>query len=242
VHTFLAHPLELTAFKETTSEIAEVASMGMELMSMEHWDVFYPNPADLKRARKNHLGHILNILAKTCVGDAFQFWLYENPEHTIAERRNKWKEIVLEFSPAGIDWTGCEEQLETGYQRILHFYVAPFYYIEYAFAQLGALALWKNFKTNPAQTIQEYKNALSLGYTKPIPVFYQTAGAKFDFSKPYVAELVGFLEQEMGKMKVAQSTEYLSKEASQKDSLSIPLRHPNKEILPSNIKNSEKEY
>ncbi len=201
VHTFLAHQLELTAFKETTSEIAEVASMGMELMSMEHWDVFYTEPDDLKRARKNHLTHILGVLAKTCVGDSFQFWLYENPEHTVEERRKKWKELFLEYSPEGIDWSGCEPYLETGYHKILHFYVVPFYYIEYAFAQLGALALWKNFKANSEKTIQYYKNALSLGYTKPIPVFYETAGVKFDFSKPYVAELVSFLEKEMDSYK-----------------------------------------
>lgn len=201
VHTFLAHQLELTAFKETTSEIAEVASMGMELMSMEHWDVFYTKPDDLKRARKNHLTHILGVLAKTCVGDSFQFWLYENPEHTVEARRKKWKELFLEYSPEGIDWSGCEPYLETGYHKILHFYVVPFYYIEYAFAQLGALALWKNFKANSGKTIQDYKNALSLGYTKPIPVFYETAGAKFDFSKPYVAELVSFLEKEMNSYK-----------------------------------------
>jgi oligoendopeptidase F len=199
VHTFLAHQLELTAFKETTSEIAEVASMGMELMSMEHWDVFYTNPDDLKRARKNHLAYTLGILAKTCVGDAFQFWLYENPNHTVEERRKKWKELFVEYSAEGIDWSGCEEYLETGYHKILHFFVVPFYYIEYAFAQLGALALWKSFKTNPAQAIEDYKKALSLGYTKPIPVFYETAGAKFDFSKQYVAGLVEFVQQEVEK-------------------------------------------
>lgn len=199
VHTFLAHQLELTAFKETTSEIAEVASMGMELMSMEHWDVFYTNPVDLKRARKNHLAYTLGILAKTCAGDAFQFWLYENPNHTVEERRKKWKELFVEYSAEGIDWSGCEEYLETGYHKILHFFVVPFYYIEYAFAQLGALALWKNFKANPATAIEGYKKALSLGYTKPIPVFYETAGAKFDFSKPYVAGLVNFVQQEIDK-------------------------------------------
>ncbi|MCW5907789.1 MAG: M3 family oligoendopeptidase [Chitinophagales bacterium] len=200
VHTFLAHPLELTAFKEVTSEIAEVASMGMELMSMEHWDVFYTNSNDLNRAKRNHLNHILGILAKTCVGDSFQFWMYQNPEHTAEERRKKWKELFLEFSADNIDWTGSEEFLETGYQKILHFYVVPLYYIEYAFAQLGALAVWKNFKANPQKAVQDYKNALSLGFTKPIPVFYETAGAKFDFSKERIAELMGFMEAEMKKL------------------------------------------
>ena len=201
IQTFLTHSLELNAFKDTPSEIAEVASMGMELMSMEHWDIFYTNADDLKRARKNHLNYILSILTRTCMGDSFQFWLYTNPDHTAQQRRDKWKELQQSFTPAAVDWTGLEELHEIGYQRILHFYEVPFYYIEYAFAQLGALAIWKNFKHNPATTVEAYKKALSLGYSRPIPVFYQTAGIEFNFSKSYVAGLISFLEEELAKLK-----------------------------------------
>jgi oligoendopeptidase F len=201
IHTFLAHKLELNMFKDVTSEIAEVASMGMELMSMEHWDMFYTNPDDLKRAKKNHLQYILSILAKTCQGDSFQHWMYTNPTHTVAERRAKWAELNARFTPDVYDWNGLEHILETSYHRILHFFVVPFYYIEYAFAQLGALGLWKNFKQDKAKAIQDYKNALSLGYTKSIPVFYETAGTKFDFSKAHISSLIEFLESEVDKLK-----------------------------------------
>lgn len=201
IHTFLAHPLELNMFKEVGSEIAEVASMGMELMSMEHWDLFYTNPDDLKRARANHLQYTLSVLTKTCLGDSFQHWMYANPNHTVEERRKKWAELNLRFNPRHVDWSDDQAAFETGYHRILHFFVVPFYYIEYAFAQLGAIALWKNFKQNPTKTVEDYKKALSLGYTKPIPVFYETAGARFDFSKEYVATLVDFVNAELDKMK-----------------------------------------
>lgn len=200
VHTFLTRDLELNTFKDTTSEIAEVASMAMELMSMEHWDIFYENEEDLKRARKNHLQYILSLLTKTCLGDSFQFWLYTNPNHTVEERRQKWVELNEKFTPADVDWTGNEDYLENSYQSILHFYVVPFYYIEYAFAQLGSLALWRNFKQDPEKAISDYKKALSLGYTKPIPVFYETAGVKFDFSKDYISSLVAFLDTELSKL------------------------------------------
>jgi oligoendopeptidase F len=203
VHTFLVHPLELTAFKETTSEIAEVASMAMELMSMEHWNIFYPNAEELQRAKKNHLQYILSLLTKTCLGDSFQFWVYENPNHTVEERRNKWTELQQRFTPKNMDWTGYEDFFRTRYQSIMHFYQVPFYYIEYAFAQLGALAIWKNFKQNPQKTVEDYKRALSLGYTKSIPGFYETAGAKFDFSKPYISSLVSFLKEEIQNLQIA---------------------------------------
>ena len=200
IQTFLTHELELNAFKEITSEIAEVASMGMELISMEHWDIFYSTAGDLNRARKNHLQYILSILTRTCLGDSFQFWMYANPTHAVEERRNKWAELQNKFTPKVVDWTGNEIQYETGYQRILHFYEVPFYYIEYAFAQLGALAIWRNFKQDPTKAISDYKEALSLGFTKPIPVFYETAGAQFNFSKPYVAGLIALLEEELQKL------------------------------------------
>lgn len=197
VHTFLTHDLELQTFKETTSEIAEVASMGMELMTMQHWDIFYADADDLKRARTNHLQYILSVLSKTCLGDAFQFWLYNNPTHTKEERRAKWFELVKKFTPSNIDFTGSEDFQQTSYQSILHFYIVPFYYIEYAFAELGSIALWRLFINDRKTAIANYKKALQLGYTKSIPVFYETLGAKFDFSKPYIAELTAFLQKQI---------------------------------------------
>ncbi len=200
VHSFLSHPLDLTAFKDTTPEIAEVASMGMELMSMEYWEVFYPNKEDLKRAKKNHLNHIISILGRTCMGDAFQHWMYLNPEHTVAERRNKWMELNKQYVGDVVDWSGYEEAFATSYQSILHFYEVPFYYIEYAFAQLGALGLWSNFKKDKAASIEAYKAALQLGYTKSIPVFYETAGTKFAFDKHHIEQLMVLLKDELSKL------------------------------------------
>lgn len=197
VHSFLAHNLELNIFKDTPSEIAEVASMGMELISMGNWEVFYNNPENLRRAKKNHLDNIASILSRTCLGDSFQHWMYTNPNHTIAERRSKWAELHIKYCGDVVSWHGYENSFYTFYHRVLHFFVVPFYYIEYAFAQLGALALWRNFNRHPQQTIENYKTALKLGYTKPIPEFYKAAGIEFNFSKQYVAELGNYLEEQL---------------------------------------------
>ena len=96
-----------------------------------------------------------------------------------------------------VDWTGYETACTTGYNRILHFFVVPFYFIEYGFAELGAMAIWKNYKQNKGQAITDYKQALSLGYTKTIPEFYSTAGARFDFSESHISELIGFMTKEL---------------------------------------------
>ena len=83
------------------------------------------------------------------------------------------------------------------WHKQLHIFEIPFYYIEYGIAQLGAIAVWRNFKNNKEQALEAYKNALQLGYTKPIPEMYKSAGIQFDFSKEYVKELMTFLETEL---------------------------------------------
>lgn len=200
VHTFLANKLPLNCLKDTPSEMAEVASMGMELMTMPYWNVYYKNEADTKRAQKNHLKYVALVLEKTCLGDAFQHWMYAYPNHSHSERREKWAELHAQFNSSLIDYSGYEQYVEIEYQRIMHFYAVPFYYIEYAFAELGAVALYKNFKKDKQITIDQYKKALSAGYTKTIPEFYKTAGVRFDFSQQYVAELMEFLKQEIAQL------------------------------------------
>jgi oligoendopeptidase F len=200
IHTFLAHPLKYDFFKSYPSEVAELASMSMELFSLEHWDVFYENETDLKRAKENHLIGLLHTLPGVGKGDEFQHWVYTNPKHTPEQRKQKWTELSDKFGDPEIDVSDLKEDVASGYQKILHFYQVPFYYIEYGFAQLGAIAMWKNFKKNPQKTIDQYKAALSLGYTRSIPEIYEAAGIRFDFSKEYVQELVTFVKEEIDKL------------------------------------------
>jgi oligoendopeptidase F len=200
IHTFLAHPLKYDFFKSYPSEVAELASMSMELFSLEHWDAFYENESDLKRAKENHLIGLLGTLPGVGKGDEFQHWVYLNPNHTAEQRKQKWFELSDKFGDPTIDMSDLQEDAASSYQKILHFYQVPFYYIEYGFAQLGAIAMWKNFKQNPEKTIQQYKNALSLGYTRSIPEIYEAAGIRFDFSKAYVQELVAFVKSEIDKL------------------------------------------
>ena len=142
----------------------------------------------------------MKILPGVAKGDAFQHWMYTNPEHTRTERRAKWMELNKIYGAGIIDNTGLEKFQEVGYQGILHFYQVPFYYIEYGFAQLGAIAMWRNFKSNNQKAIQAYKNALSLGYTRSIPEIYQTADIQFDFSAEYVSDLANFVQRELDKL------------------------------------------
>ncbi|MCD8529253.1 MAG: M3 family metallopeptidase [Chitinophagales bacterium] len=200
IHSFLEYDIELFKQRNIPMEVAELASMSMELFTMENWEIFYNDNEDLNRAKKNHLSGLLRTLCGVAKGDEFQHWIYENPTHTTQERHKKWMELSKKFGSGMVDYSGIENYLESSYQGILHFYQVPFYYIEYGFAQLGAIALWKNYKANANKTIHEYKNALALGYTKTIPQIYETAGITFDFSKENVSKLGAFVQEEISEL------------------------------------------
>lgn len=200
IHSFLTHQLKLTAFKSFPSEVAELASMSMELISMDQWNEFYSDEEELKRAKKDQLEKIISILPWIATVDKFQHWIYENPSHTHEERTNAWMKIMKEFSSNLVDYSGLEYIQQTAWQKQLHIYEVPFYYIEYGMAQLGAIAMWRNYKKDPAKAVQQYMDALSLGYTRSIPEIYEAAGIKFDFSPAYVKELLVFIEEETGKI------------------------------------------
>lgn len=197
IHSFLAHPLQLTAFKEYPMEIAEVASMTMELFSMDYWDTFFDNEEDLRRAKEHQLERVLTIFPWIATIDKFQHWVYEHPTHTLEERAENWRRIVNEFTSIAMDVSGLEEYRRYGWQRQLHLYEVPFYYIEYGIAQLGAIGLWKQYKENKDTAVQNYINALSLGGTRTLPELYEAAGLRFDFSPNHISELMLFVQQEM---------------------------------------------
>lgn len=200
VHTFLTAGLELNDFKHCPSEVAELASMSMELISMDKWETYFDKEEDLIRAKKEQLTDVLKTLPWVAVIDQFQHWIYTNPVHNAADREEAFKQIYTRFGAGFADWSGLDQQLGNLWQKQLHLFEVPFYYIEYAIAQLGAIAIWKNYKENPEQALEQYLAALSLGYSKPINEIYKTAGIKFDFSLNYIEELATFVRDELHKL------------------------------------------
>lgn len=200
VHNFLTRDLMLEDFKSPPMEVAELASMAMELISMDHWDEFFSNPEELRRAKVEQLEDILETLPWVATIDKFQHWIYENPKHSLEDRKKNWNSILNEFSDSVTDWSGLEEGKNYLWQKQLHLYEVPFYYIEYGMAQLGAIAIWRNYKMNRKVGLDGYKAALRLGNTRTIPEIYHTAGIRFDFSKNYIQELIKFVQEELKKL------------------------------------------
>ncbi len=201
VHAFLTKDYKINEFKSVPSEVAELASMSMELISMKHWDIFYADKDDLRRAKKEQLEKIIKTLCWIACVDDFQQKIYLNHPQSTAERYKIWEETYHEYESGVVDYSGLEENVKRMWHAQLHIFEVPLYYIEYGFAQLGALAIWKNYMQNPSQALQQYKNALSLGYTVSIPEVYNAGGIKFDFSDKYISSVADFVWKELENLK-----------------------------------------
>ena len=170
----------LVFLRSAPMEFNEVASMSMELLGSDHLDVFY-NEADADRARKKLLEGIIRFLPWMAIIDSFQHWIYTHDNHTRTQRDEQWLSLMDRFRP-GIDWSGHEASKQSLWHQKGHLFEAPFYYIEYGIAQLGALQLWMKSRHDLRQAIANYRAALSLGGTRPLPELFAAAGIKFDFS------------------------------------------------------------
>lgn len=197
VHSFLSHELPLAAMKEYPMEIAELASMSMELFTLEYWSDFFASADEFRRAQWEELERVIDVLPWIAIIDKFQHWLYTHPGHSVAEREAMWVEIHSEFSTGNIDWSDFEAYRHNLWQKQLHLFEVPFYYIEYGIAQLGAVAMWRQYKENREQALDNYMAALSAGYTKTLKELYHTAGIRFDFSPAYIKELSAFVHEQM---------------------------------------------
>ncbi|QNN22322.1 M3 family oligoendopeptidase [Planctomycetales bacterium ZRK34] len=178
-------------------EFCEVASMSMELLAMDHFDVFYDSPENTARAKRSKLEGVLHTLTWVATIDGFQHWLYTHPGHTRDEREAAWLDLLSRFGSDVVDWAGLENFRRTMWHRQVHLFHVPFYYIEYAIAQLGALGVWLNYRRDPKAALAQLLDAFALGGAAPLPTLFETAGVNFDFSEKTIAPLVENLQQEI---------------------------------------------
>ncbi len=199
-HGFESSELPFLYQRQYGSEMAEVASMAMELLSSPYLKVemggFYEH-ADFVRARTEHLDGILEIFAWVATVDAFQHWLYTDKAAADRDARDaKWLTIWERFNP-GVDWSGLDTERIARWYKQLHLFLYPFYYIEYAIAQLGALQVWRNSLTDQTKATADYRAALALGGSRPLPELFDRAGARLIFDAEGMAELVTLIETEL---------------------------------------------
>jgi len=199
MHSAAMKDIALAPYCETPSEVAELASMSMELLTMDHWNVYYQNAQDLKKAKRDQLEGTLSFLPWCMMVDAFQHWIYLHPDHTPIQRREAFLDLSRRFMPS-VDWSGIEPLRHLRWMMQLHIFEVPFYYIEYGMAQLGALSIYKNYREHGSAAVGAYQDFLKLGYTKPVSELYKAAGIEFDFSEERISALVDFVRGELQKL------------------------------------------
>jgi oligoendopeptidase F len=197
-HALATRNEDLYSYRNAPIEFCEVASMSMELLGNEFIEEFY-STADSKRARRTHLEGILGIFPWIATVDAFQHWIYTHPGHTRAERSLAWLELMDKFG-GDVDWQGYDKSRAYLWHRQLHIFLHPFYYIEYGIAQLGALQVWANSKSDKARALSAYKKSLELGGSRRLPELFKAAGAKFEFDASTIRPLVELTRHELAKL------------------------------------------
>ena len=197
-HSFYSGHLDLIHERDSPIEFAEVASMSMELLTHPHWEEFYDNK-DADRARRKHLEDIISFMPWMATIDAFQHWVYANPNHSREERAEKWLELGERFGPK-VDMTGFEDIHKVSWQRQGHLFGVPFYYVEYGIAQLGALQMWKYHRRDTQDALDRYKAGLSLGYTRGLTELFQASGLELSFCESYVGELIGEIDEALAEL------------------------------------------
>ena len=203
-HSFEASAQPLVFQRHPGHEMAEVASMSMELLSSPFIGKsnggFY-DEEDAKRSNIELLEGIVMFFPHCASVDAFQHWIYLNKEGRDADARDaKWLEIRTRFERDTIDWSGLERERIARWYQQPHFFGSPFYYIEYGIAQLGALQVWRNSLRDPKEAVRKYREALALGATKPLPELFKAAGARMIFDAPGMKELVSVVEEQLDKL------------------------------------------
>ncbi len=186
----------LTFVRHAPLEFCEVASMSMELLAGDMYDEFY-SAHDARRAKRKTIERAIRLLPWVAIIDGFQHWLYTHPKHTQGERAAAWLALLDRFASKAVDWSGLEEARAAMWQRQSHLFGSPFYYIEYGIAELGSLQLWLAYKKDPQVALANYRKALGLGGTRPLPELFAAAGVKFDFSAATIAPLVEAVREEL---------------------------------------------
>jgi oligoendopeptidase F len=196
-HMLAAREDPLLEYRESPLEFGEVASMAMELLASPHLDVFYARPEEAARARRELLERVVTLFPWIATIDAFQHWLYTHPGHAQEERRAAWVRTFGRFAP-DVDFRGYDDVLDVLWHRQLHVFLYPFYYIEYGIAEMGALQVWRRSRSDHAGAVRQYREALALGGTRPLPELFQAAGARFDFTIQTMAPLMRAVEEALG--------------------------------------------
>ncbi|MGG1152824.1 M3 family oligoendopeptidase [Bacillus wiedmannii] len=174
-------------------EVAELYSLSLELLVMDKLDVFYKQEDEYKEVQRVQLYRALSLLMSSIAGDVFQHWIYANPNHTSVERDKKYAEICKRYQYSSVDIAGLKDEIGSSWSESFHFVQFPFYKIEYAIAQIGAMQLFQIYRENPEKAIAFFKEGASADWNLSIQEIYEKTGVTFDFSEERIESTVSII-------------------------------------------------
>ena len=196
-HQFALAGQPIFPYRDVPAEFAEVASMSMELIGTSNLKPFYGDDKEaIARSIAGELEDVIWLFPWVASVDSFQHRLYSFPEHTASDRSDIWTEIMDRYD-TGVDYSGLEAVRCNLWQKQLHIFECPFYYIEYGIAQIGALQVWANFRKDPKKAIDDLFRAESLGSSRPLPELFAAANIKFDFTPKTLEPLMQVVWDEL---------------------------------------------
>jgi oligoendopeptidase F len=193
-HTWACRNEPFLPYRSAPLEFSEVASMGMECLALPHTRAFFG--AETGRATQRFFEKIVAFFPFMASIDAFQHFVYTHVDAGRERWKDYWQTLTRRFA-SEVDLSGLERHDRQSWQKKLHIYEVPFYYVEYGIAQLGALQVWKNSLADYVQAVAEYRCGLALGGGRPLPELFAAAGCRFEFSESTLRPLI---EAVMGKI------------------------------------------
>jgi len=180
--------IEVPELSFPTYESCEIHSMSMEFFTWPWMELFFQE--DTKKYKYSHLGSAIEFIPYGVTVDAFQHWVYENPEATPAERNAAWRDLEKQFLPHK-DYSGCEflEQGGWWYQQA-HIFAMPFYYIDYTLAQICALQFWKRMNEDQKDAWNDYLRLCQVGGTMSFVELCKFANLKSPFEDGCVSSII----------------------------------------------------
>jgi oligoendopeptidase F len=195
LHSHASSYIANTLLRTPGMEFCEVMSTSMELLTFPALSEWWSDPRDVTRAQAFHLFGMLNFWPFMAMVDEWQHAIYAHPDCLDPKVRNEiWKTLSARFRPH-VDWSGAEEFECLGWFARPHVFTAPFYYVDYGIAQVGALQLWEQSRSRPKKAIEAYITGLALGGQRSLPELFESMGVEFDLTEKTIARLIAELEK-----------------------------------------------
>lgn len=198
-HAFQAwesQSIEAVDLQWPTSDAAEVHSMGMEYLSMPHMTQFF-DKENAEKFRKNRWRDAVELMCYIAIVDEFQHWVYENPNASIEDRDAAWSRFWDIYKP-GLDFTGIEAYKFARWYAQGHIFQVPFYYIDYAIAETGAMQLALLDSQDHNKAMNTYLKLCRIGGTQSVLNIFKAAGLRSPFDPQVMKDLMEHASKELG--------------------------------------------